>query len=61
MVRTAPDGTRTVVAGVADGGAPTNLPGALPGRLYQARSVVPLGGKVFAVAAGHGIYTLVLP
>jgi hypothetical protein len=61
IVRVAPDGTRTVVAGVANGDNATNLPGPLPALLYDARSVVSLGGKLFAVAAGNGIYTLVLP
>lgn len=61
VIRVAPDGTRTVLAGVESGSSFTNLPGPLPGLLYQVRGVTPLGGKVFAVAAGHGIYTLVLP
>lgn len=61
IIRVAPDGTRTVLAGVETGSSFTNLPGPLPALLYQVRGVAPLGGKVFAVAAGHGIYTLVLP
>jgi sugar lactone lactonase YvrE len=61
VVRLAPDGTRSVVAGIENSGKATNLPGPLPALLYDVQAVTPLGGKLLAVAAGHGIYTLVLP
>jgi hypothetical protein len=50
-----------VLAGVETGSSFTNLPGPLPALQYQVRGVAPLGRKVFTVAAGHGIYTRVLP
>lgn len=60
-MRLKPDGMHTVVAGIDTGGDRTNLPHPLPALLYQARSIVRLGSRLFAVATGHGIYTLVLP
>ncbi|MRW94790.1 hypothetical protein GJ699_32980 [Duganella sp. FT80W] len=60
VYRVTPAGVRTLVAG-DENGVNAILPGALPAQLYQAGSIVALDARHFAIAAGNGIYKLVLP
>ena len=59
--RTAADGSRSVVAGVAGLPAQGTVLGALPARLDRPNSIVPTGPHSFAVAAGGALLRLVLP
>ncbi|MRW94791.1 hypothetical protein GJ699_32985 [Duganella sp. FT80W] len=60
VYRVTPDGVRTRIAGDEHGPAAI-LPGALPAQLINANSIVMLDARHFAIAAGNGIYKLVLP